>query len=146
MVILLFVGAIVAVVRGPLEQEDHDSWAVHLHQMDEALARRVLRGAIRPWHLAYRAATRTEGWEGIGAVGQAYFRLMAQLGEDRQTAALAPGPIVMRSVFHAVLARALRQGSAEGAPRAADGFAALGDAEMARRAREAAGRLAQSKG
>jgi hypothetical protein len=109
------------------------AWASHLQRMDEALARQDVRGAIRPCNEAYSAAVKSEGWEGLAAVGEAYLRLAERVGDDQRTARALPAPIVARRTFEGVLNRAQDQGSIEGVLRAAAGFRALGDPEAAER-------------
>lgn len=109
------------------------AWVSHLRRMDEALARQDVRGAIRPCNEAYSAAVKSEGWEGLAAVGEAYLRLAERVGDDQQTARAMPAPIVARRVFEGVLSRAEGQGSVEGVLHAAAGFRALGDLAAAER-------------
>jgi hypothetical protein len=109
------------------------AWLSHLQRMDEALARQDVRGAIRPCNEAYSAAVKSEGWEGLAAVGEAYLRLAERVGDDQRTARALPAPLVARRTFEGVLNRAQDQGSIEGVLRAAAGFRALGDPEAAER-------------
>jgi hypothetical protein len=142
-VVLLFIVASVAFSDNPYEPRAGAPamWALHLERMEEALARQDARGAIRPWNEAYSAALKSQGWEGMAAVGQAYFRLVERVGDDMGTAALTARPIVVRGIFESVLTRAHQQRSVEGVLRAAEGFTAIGDAAMAERCRQTAKRL-----
>jgi hypothetical protein len=109
------------------------AWVSHLQRMEEALARQDVRGAIRPCNEAYSAAVKSEGWEGLAAVGEAYLRLAERAGDDQRTARALPTPIVARRIFEGVLSRAQGQGSVEGVLHAAAGFRALGDLGAAER-------------
>jgi hypothetical protein len=107
--------------------------AEHLATIDAAIARRDPSKAIFAWRDAYGLALGARRWEAMVDVGDAASRIDAMAGhavgyptgfraEARQT--------YLRALF---LARDVR--SRDGIERVAQAFAALGDAEMATRAR-----------
>jgi hypothetical protein len=108
-----------------------------LAAMDEALARGDVSRAISDWRDAYGLALGSWRWEAMILVGDAALRIDA-------LASRPPGPRVAfraeaRQAYLNALFGARRVGSREGVLRVAEAFAALGDLEMAARARTIAG-------
>ena len=117
----------------PGDLRDEAALAERLAALDAAIARQDLSRAVYEWRDAYGLALRARGWDAMAAVGDAAVRVDAVMG----------GPAghvtgfrteARRAYIHALL-RAQREQSREGASRVADGFAALGDTDMAARAR-----------
>jgi hypothetical protein len=105
----------------------------HLAALDAAIARGDVSRAVFEWRLAYGAALGSRRWEAMLAVGDAATRIDALAGrrDGAPTGFRAEArQAYLRALFDARAAR-----SPEGMHRAADAFAALGDAEMAARAR-----------
>jgi hypothetical protein len=104
-----------------------------LAAMDGALARKDLSRAVHEWRDAYGIALRTRRWDAMAAVGDAALRVDALAGRDPggSTAFRAEA----RQAYLRTLFLARGTGSVGGVHRAADAFAALGDREMAVRAR-----------
>lgn len=100
-------------------------WAESLTPVEKALKARDVSAAMKAWHPVYAAALRDDGWEGLIAVGDAHVRIARAAGAART----AQGPA--RQIYLTALVRAQRDGSVEGAVRAATAFAALGDREIA---------------
>ena len=151
LVLMLLIGVAAGISRtssrAPRPSVDRSTrpWLEQLGRMDAALGRGNIRGAIRPWNEAYSAALKNGGWDGMAAVGEAHFRLMRHvMGTGTAMAAASPGAV--RGIFETTRLRAYRQGSAEGMERAAQGFAALGDAVLAGNCRELAVQLAARRG
>lgn len=100
-------------------------WTSHLQGVDEALAQKDVSAAEQAWHQAYVEAIRSRRWEGFVAVGDASLRIGEVVGAR-------PAPVAKaRRLYLAALLRAREQGSLDGALRAAEAFAALGDREIA---------------
>jgi hypothetical protein len=100
-------------------------WAISLAPVDEALKARDVNAAMKAWHPVYAAALRDHGWQGLIAVGDARVRIARAAGAARNAQGQA------RQIYLTALVRAQREGSVEGAVRAATAFAAFGDRELA---------------
>jgi len=111
---------------------------VALARVDEALARHDVPAARRAWLQAYEAARQTRSWRAVADAADAQFRI--GMVSDARSAALPRA----RELYLATLTRARAERSVEGALRAAEGFARLGDLEVAEQALRIAGRLAPS--
>ena len=105
--------------------------------MDAAIATADLSRAVFAWRDAYGIALGSRSWEAMLAVGDAAMRI------DRASSPRAEVPTGFRAEARQAYLRALfdarAAGSSEGMRRAADAFAALGDAEMAERGYAMAG-------
>ena len=105
----------------------------HLAAVDAAIARKDLGRAVLEWRDAYGLALGSRRWEAMADVGDAAVRIDA----------LASRPVGQPTAFRAearqaylrALFEARRTKSQTGISRIADAFAALGDVEMAERAR-----------
>jgi hypothetical protein len=104
-----------------------------LAALDAAIARRDATGAAIEWRAAHALALRARRWETLLAVGDAALRVDALVrdGATKPTGFQAEA----RQAYLRALFQARAERSQEGMQRAADAFAALGDAEMATRAR-----------
>lgn len=100
------------------------AWQAQLDRMEEALDRHDLAQAVLIWREAYAAALRSRHWEGLVAVGDAYRRLGALGGFQKDSEAKA------RQTYLAALFRARQDGALDGALRVAEAFAELGDADI----------------
>jgi hypothetical protein len=116
------------------------SWSAHVRSADEALARQDLPAAERAWHEAYIAALGAWRWEAPLEVGHASLRIGERSGARQTSAARA------RNLYLTGLLRAQQQGSLEGALRAAEAFAGLGDREGVAQCLRIAERLASEAG
>jgi len=126
--LVTFVSAFVAHAQPPAAPERR---APAVQAVDQALARKDVAAAERAWHEAYLDALASRRWEGMIAVGDAALRMGAR-PKARQSYLLA-------------LERARAAGSAEGAQRVSQAFAALGDHEVARMCLRVAGGLAGTR-
>jgi hypothetical protein len=107
-----------------------------LVSVDDALARDDVAAALQAWQQAYALARRTRSWRGLVEAGDAHVRIGAAANAS---AAAAPRA---REIYLAALGRARAERSVEGAVRAAEGFAALGDREVTELALRIAASLA----
>jgi len=114
------------------------SWMEAIRAMDEAMARRDVRAALRAREDARLAALASEGWEGLVLLGDATLRLGRNSGLH---GAMEPAA---RRAYVFALGRARRQESLEGVMRVTEAFVSLGDRDMARKACGIAGSLAAS--
>jgi hypothetical protein len=128
-----------AAVRGGLVGRDRlvgprgeGSLARRLAAVDEALARGDVTQAIYRWRDAYGAALRSRRWDAMVAVGDAARRIDALARPDGVPSGFRAEA---RQAYLQALFRARAAASPEGLARAAEAFAALGDAEMAAQAR-----------
>lgn len=112
---------------------DDRAWPERLVVVDEATARRDLRQAIQAWRDVYPVALASRRWEAMAAMGDAAARIDA-LTIPGEAHPWGFKPEARRAYLEALF-DARSAGSAEGIERVASGFAALGDAEMASRAR-----------
>lgn len=115
-------------------------WARHLRAADAAIARGDSAAALRALQQAHVAALSARRWEGLVAVGDAALRVGEATGD--RTGALTRA----RQAYLTALFRARAAGSLDGALRAAEAFAAIGDAAVAERALRVAQALALSQG
>ncbi len=119
---------------GPGRDEVVEPWRVHVGAMDRALERADASAAVRAWRDAHSAALDSRRWEAMIEVGDAALRM----GEAREGSKLGA-----RQAYLTALGRARRDGSVDGVRRAAAGFDALGDLEVAARCRAIAARMAK---
>ena len=115
------------------------SLMTRLASIDEAIARRDVGRAGLEWRDAYGVALRSKQWDAMAAVGDAAVRIdnISRQPSDYPTGFRASA---RQAYLRALLdARAVR--SREGVEHVADSFAALGDTEMAARARAMAASL-----
>ena len=96
-----------------------------LAAMDEALARQDLAAAVQAWRQARELALRSRGWRGPAEVADAELRLAVAADRLRESKPTA------RELFLVTLFRARAEGAVDGALRAAEGFARLGDRDAA---------------
>ncbi len=89
--------------------------------MDEALASRDFPTAVKAWRQARELALRSRGWRARVEAAEAELRLAVATDHVREAKPTA------RELFLAALFRARVEGAVDGALRAADGFARLGD-------------------
>jgi hypothetical protein len=104
-----------------------------LAAIDEALARNDTGRAIREWRDAYGVALGTRRWDAMAAVGDAAVRIDTRVA--RPPGGYTGFRAEARQAYLLALFRARDTRSPEGIARVADAFAALGDDEMAARAR-----------
>ena len=139
--VLLFIlaaAAEIATGRSRLSQEDAVERArrAALLSVDEALARGDAAASLRAWQQAYEAARMNRGWRGLVEVGDAGVRI------DAATKGVAVAAQPSRQVYLAALNRARAERSVDGVVRVAEGFARLGDREVAERVLQIAASLA----
>ena len=108
-----------------------------LVQVDDALGRQDLVGARRASQAAYELARQSRSWRALVDAADAH----------RRIAAAAPGGAAAaasraREIYLAALTRARAEGSLEGVLGAAEGFAALGDRDVAEQALHVAAKVA----
>lgn len=105
-----------------------------LAAMDDALRRDPPGAAIHDWQAAYGLALGLRRWDAMLSVGDAALRLEAS---PRRDPAAHPGRFraAARQAYLWALFQARSERSREGIERVAQAFAAIGDAEMAARAR-----------
>jgi hypothetical protein len=113
----------------PEEKRRDASLSGHLSAIDAAIADRDRSRAVYTWRDAYGVALRSREWEVLVAMGDAALRIDALAGQPTAFRAEA------RQAYLLALFRARDAGAPEGVTRVAEAFAALGDAEMAARAR-----------
>lgn len=111
-------------------------WAIHIHLMDDALKTGNVGAALRTWHDAYASALGSRQWQGMLDVGDAYLRIGEVAGTRRAAEATA------RQAYLIALFRARQQGTIDGALRAAEAFAALGDRDAVEQCLRVAEQLA----
>jgi hypothetical protein len=99
-------------------------WSHRVATFEEALRRGDTAAAGRAWTDLYRAARASRPWETMLEAGDRARRLGEVTGDPGTAAARA------RDCYLTALFRARQQGSLDGALRAGDGFAALGDTRM----------------
>ena len=105
----------------------------HLAAIDAAIARKDLGKAVFEWRDAYGLALGSRRWEAMADVGDAAVRIdaLARRPVGQPTAFRAEA----RQAYLLALFQARRAKSQTGINRIANAFAALGDTEMAERAR-----------
>jgi hypothetical protein len=142
----LAIAAGLGLVDGTLAQADGPTGAPDgdrgdlVRRVDEALARQDLPAAERAWHEAYIAALGAWPWEKPLEVGQASLRI-SEVSPYRQAWTARA-----RNLYLTALLRAQQQGSLEGALRAAEAFAGLGDRKGVEQSLRIAERLASETG
>ncbi len=99
-------------------------WTPAIQQVDGALGRKEYVAALRAANDAYALAQAAPRWEGLVAVGDAYRRIGETTGLRQSFDTKA------REAYQKALFRARQHASVEGVLRAAEGYAALGDAAM----------------
>jgi hypothetical protein len=129
-VVALVIGGLAAVssiagARGRAAAARDPERLAALAAMDEALARQDFPAAVKAWRQARELALRSRGWRGPVEVAEAELRLAVATDHLREAKPMA------RELFLAALFRARVEGAPDGALRAADGFARLGDREAA---------------
>jgi hypothetical protein len=109
----------------------------HMGTLDEAIAARDLGRATREWRNAYSLALASRRWDAMADMGDAAVRIdaMGRRPGDYPTGFRAEA----RQAYLRALFQARSQGARDGIERVAQAFAALGDTEMALRARALAG-------
>jgi hypothetical protein len=118
----------------PARALEERSLAGRLAAIEEAVARRDATRAIFEWRDAYAAALGSRRWEAMVSVGDAAVKIDGVAG--RATGGQPTGfRAEARQAYLRALFDARAAGSDEGIQRVASAFAALGDAEMAARAR-----------
>jgi hypothetical protein len=143
---LLFTLAAIAEIATGRSRVAHDGDAAErtrqaaLVAVNEALDRHDVAAARAAWQHAYDVARMNRGWRGLADAADAHVRIGA---EARASAAAAPRA---RQLYLAVLNRARAERSVEGAVRAAEGFAALGDRDVTEHALRIAASLASRSG
>jgi hypothetical protein len=111
-------------------------WQAALARMDDAIDRADFADAARRWREASEAARHSREWTAQIEVGDGYRRLQRT---GRIPAAMDG---VAREAYFNALLRARHDGSLEGVLRAAESFAALGDAAVVEQCLHIAHRLA----
>jgi hypothetical protein len=111
-----------------------------LIRVEVALARDDVTSALSAWQEAYRLARQSRSWRGLVEAAEAHLRIGAAANA---TTAAAPRA---RELYLAALGRARADRSVEGALRAAEGFAGLGDHAATRLALRLAASLAARSG
>jgi hypothetical protein len=104
---------------------DDAPWVPALQQMDEAIARKDVNGAVFAFQSAYGAALGSRRWQGMVDVGDAALRLPAVAPPPKSTVTKA------RQLYLTALFRARAERSLEGVLRVAEAFADIGDARLA---------------
>jgi hypothetical protein len=117
----------------------HPAWARHLREADAAARRADRAGVERALRDAYRAALPGYAWQGMAAVGDASRRL-AEAGVARDAMVARA-----RQAYLMALIRARQTASIDGALRAGEAFAALGDRDMAVQSLRVAAELASRR-
>jgi hypothetical protein len=108
--------------------------------MDEALARQDLPAAVQAWQQARQLALRSRGWRAPIEAADASLRLAVAADRVRESKPTA------RELLLVALFRARAEGATEGALRAAEGFARLGDRDAAQLALRIAANVATRHG
>lgn len=140
---LLFVLAAIAEIATGRSQGAGDTDTMEqnrraaLTQVDEALARQDLMEARRASQAAYELARQSRSWRALVDAADAYRRIAAA-----STLQAPAATSRAREIYLAALTRARAERSVEGVLRAAEGFAALGDREVAEQALHVAAKLA----
>ena len=108
-------------------------WIAEVRRVDAALRHGDLTAAERAWRNAHLEAARTRGWKPMLEVGDAAVRIAEASSGGRD-------PLVpqARRAYLTAFVRARSLHASDGMRRAADGFAAIGDREMAEQCRRAA--------
>jgi len=115
----------IAIARGRSVDARDPARLAALAAMDEALARQDLAAAVQAWRQARDLALRSRGWRGPAEAADAELRLAVATDRVRESK-----PTV-RELLLVTLFRARGEGAVDGALRAAEGFARLGDRDAA---------------
>jgi hypothetical protein len=126
-ILLAFRVADVAPLRAAAPVAKEPAYVHHVKAVDQALARRDAAAAGRAWQDGYAAALAAPGWEGLLAAGDAARRIGQLKGARGSSDAKA------RTAYLIAFFRARHQAAVTGMARVAEGFAALGDHEVAER-------------
>ena len=102
-----------------------DSTAERITAIGEAIQRGDLATARAAWHDAYRSLRRTRDWQGMAALGD------TALGIAGASGARQPWEGDARQAYLGALFRARAEASLDGVLRATEGFATLGDRDVA---------------
>lgn len=122
-----FAVALLLVVLAPVVLPDLDrtpDWTSPLVEVDRFLAAGDIPSAVLHSHHARTEALAARRWEGLIEVGDAYRRIAVAGGFVPEADATA------RQLYLAALSRARGEGSLDGALRAAEGLAALGERDV----------------
>ena len=104
-----------SVVPGGRTRDDR-LWRAHLDVVEKELERGHVDAAVRAWHDAYGAALASGSWDSMIAVGDAFMAIGRVSGSARGARMNA------RVAYLSALIRARREGSVDGALRAAQAF------------------------
>jgi hypothetical protein len=115
-----------------MQETRHAQLSRQLAAVDAAVAAQDPTRAIYAWRDAYGLALGTRQWEGLVEVGDAALRIDALTGLPSHPTGFRAEA---RQAYLLALFQARDAGSRDGIERVAGAFAALGDAEMAGRAR-----------
>lgn len=113
-------------------------WARYLENVRAAVAGQDVQGAVRAWQDAYTVAEASRAWEGLLDLGDAVLRIGELAGIAKASEPKA------RRLYLAAFVRVRRDRSLDGALRAAEAFAALGDRVVLEQALTLAATLAES--
>ena len=102
-----------------------NSIAERITAIGEAVQRGDLAAARAAWHDAYRSLRRTRDWQSMAALGDTALGIAGASGARQQWEADA------RQAYLGALFRARAEASLDGALRATDAFATLGDRDVA---------------
>jgi hypothetical protein len=118
---------------GPARIDPTASLSERLSAVDAAIADGDRRRAVHTWWDAYGLALRTRSWDAMVTVGDAALKVDALLSPAGP--GLSGFRAEARQAYLIALFRARDAGAPEGLERVADAFSALGDDEVAARAR-----------
>lgn len=133
-VLLLLIGAGVGLLP---DVDGTPDWWSPLAAVDVSLASGDLHTAVRQWHEARAEALAARNWEGLIEVGDAYRRL------GRAGGFVPTADATARRLYLTALSTARGQASVDGALRAADAFAGLGERALAEASLVVAARIAR---
>ena len=131
LVALIVIGAMAVTIHASAVRATHATRppmtppAASISDVDSALSRGDVSGAVAAWHTAYVSALSSRRWERLIEAGDAWLRI------ERVSGAPAMGAAKARELYLSALFRARQDGSAEGVRRASAAFDALGDHEVA---------------
>lgn len=112
---------LIAVGAGLLPDGAPRNWWSPLAGVELSLAAGDVQAAVRQWHEARAEAAAARHWEGLIEVGDAYRRIGMAGGFT------PAADVTARALYLAALSSARGQASVDGALRAADAFAGLGE-------------------
>jgi hypothetical protein len=116
------------------------TWDLYLANVRAAVAQQDVPGAVRAWHDAYAVAEASRSWDGLFDLGDEVLKIGALAGIAKAAEPKA------RRLYLAAFLRARRDGSLDGALRAAEAFAALGDRVVLEQAVRLVAELAEREG